>query len=131
MFPQEGIHFNETLQQAAYRALKEECGVEVGADVREVTFVCDRKLPAGRVHRKPGVLKLNGKSYYAARLLVPAGTELKPTQGDVVSAKWVSPEGLWGALAGNEPDKITLYDLMYKNLLPSSLPPPPKSSDNG
>jgi ADP-ribose pyrophosphatase YjhB (NUDIX family) len=117
MLPQEGILFNETLENAAKRALEEECGIPVDRlDVRSACFVMSRKLSKSREAYKPGVLKLKGKIYYVVRVAVVANSPLESKRGDIVTAKWLHRENLWDELKANDPEKLAVYKRAFNSL---------------
>ncbi len=130
MLPQEGVNQNEDLEDAIWRCLSAECGIDIPDDkivrnrrfhVRGRKFVGALKLPSRRHGNRQVVdnaagtayerIKMIGKAYWIAAILVGDKSELhvSPNQIEVVETNWTSVSHAMNLIeSSNRPEKAAL-----------------------
>lgn len=115
MPPQEGIHPEETIENASVRCLQMELGLaESVVQFRKSTWVAKRQLPQSRwderdlrysLRRILGGPSMVGKAYFAALVLVDPAASIRRNPAEISDYAWVSEQEFDSRIRTNRRDK--------------------------
>ncbi len=115
MPPQEGIHLEETLKDAAIRCLNTEVGLtESQIQFRRSVWVGKRLFPEHRKGERNLDYSLRGwvdknqmvgKAYFAALIIVDSKAAIQPNAAEIYQYEWVSANECLRRFQANPPEK--------------------------
>ncbi|HLL75112.1 MAG TPA: NUDIX domain-containing protein [Pyrinomonadaceae bacterium] len=130
MPPQEGVNLGETFQDAFYRCVQDECGINIPSELgerrklfylRHIEYLGMLDLPAERSGERLvadnaadtplGSIKLKRKAYWAALAIIKDASDMvpEPDGREIVNAGWFDFDKASDLIQStNRPEKATL-----------------------
>ncbi len=115
MPPQEGIHLEETLKDAAIRCLDTELGLtESQVQFRRTVWAGKRLFPEQRKDERDLVYSLRGwvdknrmvgKAYFAALIVADSKAVIQPNTAEIYQYEWVNASEFLRRIQANPPEK--------------------------
>ena len=117
--PQEGLKLGESIEIAATRCLSEELGINAKKmQYRKNQWIADRKIIDRKGERdiEGSPIKMRGKSYYAAHLIVDKQSEMEVNSVEIAEYEWTPVAEMEERLRSNQNDKFQIVFEAAKQL---------------